>query len=189
MAAGLPLTAEEFADATETIKRQTKASGNDRLTARFPCYRCPIIEFPLPPHSEFRSAFFRQIYADGVREKAHATLLNVKRNSFRSGNKIEVVSVYNGMNSVGRKPLQEPIPQDSLYLLCVPRFIAYHIYLRKQIVPVSGCRTVSKQDMLFNDATPDIEVDPETYEVTADGQSLKCEPAQTLPLAQKYFFF
>ncbi|MFP6659789.1 MAG: urease subunit alpha [Pirellulales bacterium] len=61
--------------------------------------------------------------------------------------------------------------------------------LRKQIVPVSGCRTVTKQDMIFNDATPDIEVDPETYEVTADGQSLKCEPAQTLPLAQKYFVF
>jgi uncharacterized protein YjbI with pentapeptide repeats len=57
-----------------------------------------------------------------------ATLLNVERNSFRSGNKIEVVSVDNGMNSVGRKPLQEPIPQDSLYLLCVPRFIAYHIF-------------------------------------------------------------
>ena len=74
VAAGLPLTAEESADATETIKRQTKASGNNRLTVRFPCYRCPTIEFPLSSHSEFRPAFFRQIYADGVREKAHATL-------------------------------------------------------------------------------------------------------------------
>ena len=61
--------------------------------------------------------------------------------------------------------------------------------LQKRVEAVTACRTVSKKDMKLNDATPDIEVDPETYEVTADGQSLKCDPAQTLPLAQKYFVF
>ena len=43
--------------------------------------------------------------------------------------------------------------------------------------------------MKLNDATPDIEVDPETYVVTADGEVLSCEPAERLPLAQKYFLF
>ncbi len=61
--------------------------------------------------------------------------------------------------------------------------------LQKQIEAVKGCRTVGKKDMKLNDATPVIEVDPETYEVTADGRSLKCDPAETLPLAQKYFLF
>ena len=61
--------------------------------------------------------------------------------------------------------------------------------LQKQIEAVKGCRTVNKKDMKLNDATPVIEVDPETYHVTADGQSLKCDPAETLPLAQKYFLF
>ena len=61
--------------------------------------------------------------------------------------------------------------------------------LQKRIEPVSGCRTVTKKSMKLNDATPTIEVDPETYEVKADGESLKCDPAQTLPLAQKYFLF
>ena len=61
--------------------------------------------------------------------------------------------------------------------------------LQKQVDAVKGCRTVGKKDMKLNDATPIIEVDPETYEVKADGQSLKCDPAETLPLAQKYFLF
>lgn len=61
--------------------------------------------------------------------------------------------------------------------------------LHKQIVAVAGCRSITKKEMKLNDATPNIEVDPETYEVTADGQSLMCDPAQTLPLSQKYFIF
>ncbi|MCH2125578.1 MAG: urease subunit alpha [Pirellulaceae bacterium] len=61
--------------------------------------------------------------------------------------------------------------------------------LRKQIVPVAGCRSVTKADMVWNNATPEIHVDPETYEVTADGQALTCDPAERLPLAQKYFVF
>jgi urease subunit alpha len=43
--------------------------------------------------------------------------------------------------------------------------------------------------MALNDATPEIEVDPETYDVRADGELLTCEPAETLPMAQRYFLF
>jgi urease subunit alpha len=60
---------------------------------------------------------------------------------------------------------------------------------RKRAVAVKGCRVIGKRDMLHNSATPNIEVDPETYEVRADGELLTCEPAQVLPLAQRYFLF
>ena len=50
-------------------------------------------------------------------------------------------------------------------------------------------RTISKADMVHNDYCPDIEVDPETYEVRADGELLTCEPAEELPMAQRYFMF
>jgi urease subunit alpha len=61
--------------------------------------------------------------------------------------------------------------------------------LRTRAVPVQGCRTVAKRDMVHNDATPAIEVDPETYAVRADGELLTCEPATILPMAQRYFLF
>jgi len=61
--------------------------------------------------------------------------------------------------------------------------------LDKRLVPVQNCRKIGKADMIHNSATPHIEVDPETYEVHADGQLLTCEPASTLPLAQRYFLF
>ena len=61
--------------------------------------------------------------------------------------------------------------------------------LKKRIEPVRGCRNIGKQDMKLNDATPIITVDPETYEVTADGDRLTCDPAEKLPLAQRYFLF
>jgi urease subunit alpha len=61
--------------------------------------------------------------------------------------------------------------------------------LLKQAVAVENCRRVGKADMIHNDATPRIEVDPETYEVRADGELLTCEPAAVLPLAQRYFLF
>ncbi len=61
--------------------------------------------------------------------------------------------------------------------------------LSKRIEPVRNCRDIGKADMKLNDATPDIDVDPETYRVTADGEELTCEPAEQLPLAQKYFLF
>jgi urease subunit alpha len=61
--------------------------------------------------------------------------------------------------------------------------------LQKPLVAVSGTRSVKKQDMIHNDWMPNIEVDPETYEVLADGMSLVCEPATILPMAQRYFLF
>jgi len=61
--------------------------------------------------------------------------------------------------------------------------------LSKTLLGVEGCRTITKADMVLNNATPRIEVDPETYEVRADGELLTCEPADVLPLAQRYFLF
>jgi urease subunit alpha len=62
--------------------------------------------------------------------------------------------------------------------------------LQKGLVAVENVRGgISKADMMFNDATPDISVDPETYEVRADGELLVCEPAKELPMAQRYFLF
>jgi urease subunit alpha len=63
------------------------------------------------------------------------------------------------------------------------------IGLSKRAVAVEQCRAIGKADMIHNDATPAIEVDPETYEVRADGELLTCEPATELPLAQRYFLF
>jgi urease subunit alpha len=61
--------------------------------------------------------------------------------------------------------------------------------LRKTAVAVEHCRTIGKANMVHNDATPVIEVDPETYEVRADGELLTCEPTSVLPMAQRYFLF
>jgi urease subunit alpha len=61
--------------------------------------------------------------------------------------------------------------------------------LGKRLVPVRNCRKIGKSSMIHNSATPKIEVDPETYEVRADGELLTCEPAQVLPMAQRYFLF
>lgn len=61
--------------------------------------------------------------------------------------------------------------------------------LRRRALAVRGCRTVGKRDMVHNDATPTIEVDPESYAVRADGRLLTCAPAEVLPMAQRYFLF
>ncbi len=61
--------------------------------------------------------------------------------------------------------------------------------LRKPLVAVRNTRAVTKHDMVWNDALPHIEVDPETYAVHADGELLVCEPASVLPMAQRYFLF
>ncbi len=63
------------------------------------------------------------------------------------------------------------------------------IGLQKPTAPVSNTRQISKADMKLNDYQPNIEVDPETYEVRADGELLTCEPANELPMAQRYFLF
>lgn len=61
--------------------------------------------------------------------------------------------------------------------------------LEKIIRPVSNTRNISKKDMVLNDLQPDVSVDPETYVVKSDGELLTCEPAESLPLAQRYFLF
>jgi len=61
--------------------------------------------------------------------------------------------------------------------------------LAKPLIAARGMRGLSKADMVHNDATPHMQVDPETYEVRADGVLLTCEPARELPLAQRYFLF
>ncbi|MGD9586953.1 MAG: urease subunit alpha [Brachymonas sp.] len=67
--------------------------------------------------------------------------------------------------------------------------VAARYGLRKRTVAVRDCRTVGKRDMVLNDLQPHITVDPETYEVVADGELLTCEPATELPMAQRYFLF
>ena len=61
--------------------------------------------------------------------------------------------------------------------------------LAKETVAVRGIRGVSKRDLILNDALPKMEVDPETYEVRADGELLTCAPAEVVPMAQRYFLF
>ena len=61
--------------------------------------------------------------------------------------------------------------------------------LKRPLVAVRDCRTVGKRDLVFNNALPTISVNPDTYEVRADGQLLTSEPADVLPLAQRYFLF
>ncbi|AVT82572.1 urease subunit alpha [Rhodopseudomonas palustris] len=68
--------------------------------------------------------------------------------------------------------------------------LARDLGIAKKLVPISNVRGgISKKSMIHNDATPKLEVDPETYEVRADGELLTCAPADVLPLAQRYFMF
>ena len=64
-----------------------------------------------------------------------------------------------------------------------------NLNLAKETIAVENTRNISKSDMVFNSYCPDISVDPETYEVRADGNLLTCKPATELPLAQRYFLF
>jgi urease subunit alpha len=61
--------------------------------------------------------------------------------------------------------------------------------LEKSVDGVVNCRNLTKKDMMYNDTTPRMEVNPETFEVKADGEVLTCEPLEKVPLAQKYFLF
>ncbi len=61
--------------------------------------------------------------------------------------------------------------------------------LQSRLVPVKACRNIGKKDMIHNTYMPHMEVDPQTYEVRADGELLTCEPASVLPMAQRYFLF
>jgi urease subunit alpha len=61
--------------------------------------------------------------------------------------------------------------------------------LAKRLIPVANTRNIGKRSMILNSATPRMEVDPETYEVRADGRLLTCEPAKVLPMTQRYFMY
>lgn len=67
--------------------------------------------------------------------------------------------------------------------------IAEQLQLSKTVIAVKNTRHLRKADMIHNSATPTMQVDPETYEVRADGELLVCEPAKVLPMAQRYFLF
>lgn len=67
--------------------------------------------------------------------------------------------------------------------------VAEKLDLKRSLLPCKNVRSVTKKDMILNDLMPEVEVDPQTYEVKADGVLLSCEPADELPLAQRYFLF
>ncbi len=69
------------------------------------------------------------------------------------------------------------------------RNIGEKLGVEKKLVAVENTRAIGKKDLVHNSATPAITVDPETYEVTADGELLTCAPAEVLPMAQRYFLF
>jgi urease subunit alpha len=72
----------------------------------------------------------------------------------------------------------------------VSAFLPQRLGVQKQALAVKNTRgSISKASMVLNDATPNIEVDPETYEVRANGELLSCEPAKSLPMTQRYFLF
>jgi urease subunit alpha len=67
--------------------------------------------------------------------------------------------------------------------------LAARLNVERALVPVENTRTIGKKDMIHNGATPKLEIDSETYEVRADGELLTCQPAKSLPMAQRYFLF
>ena len=73
--------------------------------------------------------------------------------------------------------------------IAIKNNVAEKLGLQKNAIAVSNTRNLSKASMKLNDALPQIEVDPETYQVRADGELLTCEPATILPMAQRYFLF
>ncbi|ANB61506.1 urease subunit alpha [Anoxybacteroides amylolyticum] len=85
-------------------------------------------------------------------------------------------SLYNtSITFVSKAALELEIPQK--------------LNLQKMIRPVENIRSLSKHDMVHNNAMPKIEVDPQTYEVKVDGKLITCEPAEIVPMAQRYFLF
>jgi urease subunit alpha len=69
------------------------------------------------------------------------------------------------------------------------RGVPERLGLKRRVEAVRNCRNIGKKSMIHNDATPDIRVDPETYAVTVDGEPATCEPAEVVPMAQRYFLF
>ena len=89
--------------------------------------------------------------------------------------------------SFGRAPFTTSLTFVSQ--AAIDREVAKSLHLQKTAAAVKHCRSIGKRDLKLNDALPRIDVDPETYEVHADGQLLACEPLAVLPMAQRYFLF
>ena len=70
--------------------------------------------------------------------------------------------------------------------LAIDNHLSESLGLRKQLLPTGPTRKLNKAHMLHNDLCPKIEVDPQTFDVSVDGQVAYCEPAETLPLTQRY---
>jgi urease subunit alpha len=73
--------------------------------------------------------------------------------------------------------------------LSIEQQVVQQYGLQKMVLPVSNCRNISKKDLIHNHGTPNIEVNPENYEVKVNGEVITCEPVSVLPLAQRYFLF
>jgi urease subunit alpha len=96
--------------------------------------------------------------------------------------------IYRPMfGAFGRAPFSTSV--TFLSQAAVDAGVARTLSLQKSAVAVRRCRGITKKDMVHNDAVPKMEVDPESYEVRADGVLLTCEPASVLPMAQRYFLF
>ena len=91
--------------------------------------------------------------------------------------------------TVGRVPEPAVSMMDTESRASIIADVKRELGLHKRLVAVQGTRRLTKKNLILNDATPKIEVDPETYEVRADGELLVCEPAAVLPMAQRYFLF
>jgi urease subunit alpha len=86
----------------------------------------------------------------------------------------------------GRSLIESSVTFVSQALLARGRLVPQ---VGKRLLPVTNTRRIGKQSMVLNAATPRMEVDPETYEVRADGQLLTCEPLEVIPMAQRYFMY
>jgi urease subunit alpha len=90
---------------------------------------------------------------------------------------------------LGKGNASLPLPLEEQVQAGMAEGIPERLQLKSLIGTVQGCRGLRKADMVLNDYQPDISVDPQTYQVKADGELLVCEPATELPLAQRYFLF
>ncbi len=84
-----------------------------------------------------------------------------------------------------------PLVDGKLGYICQPSGLekSEMLGLAKKLLPVTNTRKIGKHSMVLNSATPRMEINPETYEVRADGRLLTCEPAKVLPMAQRYFMY
>lgn len=96
--------------------------------------------------------------------------------------------LYRHMFGAYGKALQETCA-TFVSKLSLDKGIVQEYGLQKIVLPVNNCRNISKKDLVHNNGTPEIEVNPETYEVKVSGEVITCEPVSVVPLAQRYFLF